>query len=122
MPDFASMEDFKFENDRHRVIVALLIADFFLFLMKHLKKNHLIQFVYVSQLVVDANGVLVLLKFLNQDFAKIVDFTQVKTDQSFDFIYEREPEGSAFEPLTLEKIMDQSINSLLRLMYKTCKN
>jgi hypothetical protein len=26
---------------------------------------------YLSQLIVDANGVLVLLKFLNQDFAKI---------------------------------------------------
>lgn len=46
----------------------------------------------------------------------------VKTDQSFDFIYEKEPEGSTFEPLTLEKVMDHSINSLLRLMYKTCKN
>ena len=48
MPDFATLEEHKFENDRHRVIVALLIADFFLFLMKHLKSNHLIQFVYVS--------------------------------------------------------------------------
>lgn len=63
-----------------------------------------------------------LLKFLNQDFAKIIDFSLVKTDQSFDFIYEKEPEGSTFEPLTLEKVMDHSINSLLRLMYKTCKN
>lgn len=64
-PDFASLEEYKFENDRHRVIVAMLIADFFLFLMKHLKNNHVLQFIYVSQLVVDANGVLVLLKFLN---------------------------------------------------------
>ena len=73
-PDFAAMDSFKYENDRHRVIVAMLISDFFLFLMKHLKNNHIIQFIYVSQLVVDANGVLVLLKFLNQDFAKVVDF------------------------------------------------
>jgi len=49
-------------------------------MMKHLKFNHVIQFIYVSQLVVDANGVLVLLKFLNQDFAKVVDFSQVKSD------------------------------------------
>ena len=79
-PDFASLEEYKFENDRHRVVVALLIADFFLFMMKHLKFNHVIQFIYVSQLVVDANGVLVLLKFLNQDFAKVVDFSLVKSD------------------------------------------
>ena len=65
LQDFAGMDEFKFENDRHRVIVALLIAEFFLFLMKHFKHNHVIQFIYISQLVVDANGVLVLLKFLN---------------------------------------------------------
>ena len=47
------------------MIVALIISDFFLFLMKHFKGNHVIQFIYISQLVVDANGVLVLLKFLN---------------------------------------------------------
>ena len=79
-PDFASLDEYKFENDRHRVIVALLIAEFFLSLMKHLKYNHVIQFIYVSQLVVDANGVLVLLKFLNQDFAKVVDFSANKLD------------------------------------------
>ena len=59
-----------------------------------------------------------LLKFLNQDFAKIVDFTQDKTDQLFDFIFEEGDQKS----LELTKIMDQSINSLLRLMYRTCKN
>lgn len=79
-PDFAALDEYKFENDRHRVIVALLIANFFLFLMKHLKYNHVIQFIYVSQLVVDANGVLVLLKFLNQDFTKLVDFSANKAD------------------------------------------
>ena len=78
-PDFATMEEFKFENDRHRVLVALVISDFFLYLMSHFKSNHIIQFIYISQLVVDANGVLVLLKFLNQDFAK-VDFSTVKID------------------------------------------
>ena len=117
MPDFATTEEYKFENDRHRVIVALLIADFFLLLMKHLKGNHVIQFVYVSQLVVDANGVLVLLKFLNQDFAKVVDFTTNKADQKFDFIFD-----SSDASVELEKIMERSINSLLKLMYKTCRN
>lgn len=115
-PDFAALDEYKFENDRHRVIVALLIADFFLFLMKHLKYNHVIQFIYVSQLVVDANGVLVLLKFLNQDFAKLVDFSANKADQAYDFIYD------ADSPLELEKIMERSVNSLLKLMYKTCRN
>ncbi|CDW84661.1 UNKNOWN [Stylonychia lemnae] len=114
-PDFATVEDYKYENDRHRVIVALVISDFFLFLMKHFKNNHVIQFIYISQLVVDANGVLVLLKFLNQDFTKI-DFSTVKIDQKYDFIY------NEVGQLQLDQILEYSINSLLRLMYKTCKN
>lgn len=118
VPDFAVVEEYKFENDRHRVIVAMLIADFFLFLMKHLKHNHVIQFIYVSQLVVDANGVLVLLKFLNQDFAKIIDFNEVKTDQLFDFINT----SDAIPYLPMDKVMEHSIDSLLKLMYKTCRN
>ena len=47
-PDFATVDDYKYENDRHRVIVALIISDFFLFLMKHFKNNHIIQFIYIS--------------------------------------------------------------------------
>jgi site-specific DNA-adenine methylase len=116
MPDFAAMEGFKYENDRHRVIVAMLIADSFLFFMKHLKSNHVIQFIYVSQLVVDANGVLVLLKFLNQDFAKVVDFSVEKNEESVDFIY------TSPDCLPLAKVMDHSISSLLQLMYTTCKH
>ena len=65
--------------------------------------------------MVDANGVLVLLKFLNQEFAKI-DFTTDKIDQKFPFLYN---DGMKIE---LEHILEQSIDSLLRLMYKTCKN
>jgi hypothetical protein len=42
IPDFATIEAYKFENDRHRVIVAMLISDFFLFIMKHFKSNHVI--------------------------------------------------------------------------------
>ena len=70
-PDFSKMPDYQFESDRHRIIVAMVISDFFLFMLKHFKANHLAQFMYLSALLVDANGVLVLLKFLNQDFGKI---------------------------------------------------
>jgi len=60
------------------MIVAMLISDYFLFMLKHLKANHLVQFLYLSQLLVDANGFLVLLKFLNQDF------TLIKFDENLD--------------------------------------
>jgi len=58
----------------------------------------------------------VLLKFLNQDFNK-VDFSS-KIDKKFLFL--NDPQGETF--VDLEKITECSINSLLSLMYKTCKN
>jgi hypothetical protein len=42
MPDFEVDAEYKYENDRHRVAVASVISDFFLFFMKHLKFNHII--------------------------------------------------------------------------------
>ena len=68
--DFFDLEDYRYENDRHRVITAMIISDLFIYMLKHFKANCINQFVYLSQLFVDANGVLVLLKFLNQGFEK----------------------------------------------------
>ena len=99
--------------DRHRIIVAMVISDFFLFMLKHFKANHFVQFMYLSQLLVDANGVLVLLKFLNQDFNKI-DFEK-KLDAQCAFLKVNEENN-------LNSTIEFSINSLLRLMYKTCKH
>ena len=68
---------------------------------------------YLSALLVDANGVLVLLKFLNQDFEKI-DFRS-RIDAKFEFL-------KVNKASNLSTTMEFAINSLLRLMYKTCKN
>lgn len=35
-------EEFEAENDRHRLIVALSISDFFLFLLRNFKTNHIV--------------------------------------------------------------------------------
>ena len=48
---------------------------------------------YLNQLIVDANGVLVLLKFLNQDFSKI-------------------------EQVSINHILEDAIEVLLSMMYK----
>ena len=56
---------------------------------------------------------LVLLKFLNQDFGKI-DF-ETKLDSKFDFL-------KVTDTSNLNTTMEFGIDSLLRLMYKTCKN
>jgi len=68
---------------------------------------------YLSALLVDANGVLVLLKFLNQDFGKI-DF-ETRIDNKLDYLKVSDSNNMA-------KTMEFGINSMLRLMYKTCKN
>lgn len=36
------------ETDRHRVLVAMVISDFFIFMLKHFKSNHVVQFMYLS--------------------------------------------------------------------------
>jgi hypothetical protein len=53
------------------MITAKFIGLLLVFMQKHFQTNHVLQFVYLSSLIVDANGVLVLLKFINQDFSKI---------------------------------------------------
>lgn len=91
----------------------MVISDFFLFLLKHFKANHLVQFMYLSALLVDANGVLVLLKSLNQDFSKINFDTKV--DNKLEFL-------KMSKDNNMSTTLDLCINSMLRLMYKTCKN
>lgn len=91
----------------------MVISDFFLFLLKHFKANHLVQFMYLSALLVDANGVLVLLKSLNQDFSKI-NF-DVAADRRLSFL-------KMSNENNMSTTLDLCINSMLRLMYKTCKN
>jgi len=41
-------EEIEAEQDRHRIVVALSISDFFLFLLRHFKKNHVVQFMYLT--------------------------------------------------------------------------
>lgn len=56
------------DRTRHRFIMAYSISRFFILLIKRLESNHVIQSSYLAQLITETNGVLVLLKFLNQDF------------------------------------------------------
>jgi hypothetical protein len=46
--NYAGQPEFGYEMDRHRIIAAMIISDFFLFLLKHLKANHIVHFIYVS--------------------------------------------------------------------------
>ena len=37
--DFFDLEDYKYENDRHRMIAAMIISDLFIYMLKHFKAN-----------------------------------------------------------------------------------
>lgn len=56
------------ELDRHRLYTANIIASTLLLLAKKLKANCVWQYSYLIQLITDANGVLVFLKFLTDKF------------------------------------------------------
>lgn len=63
--DIALIEDYKAEYIRHSVIIAKFIGKMLMLLMAHFEHNNPIQFYYLSHLIFDANGGLVLLKYIN---------------------------------------------------------
>jgi len=101
--------DYSIEIDRHRTIVAKTITEIFLFLLRHFKASHIMQASYLSQLVVDANGALVILKFLNQDLAKLEFGTH---EAALPWLKDR--------IMSLEQVLDEAVVLLLKLMYKLC--
>lgn len=68
------------------------------------------QFVYLIQLIVDANGVLVLLKFLNQDFSLFKEAPKLPL---------------LFAEFGTELVMSElqmfAVKGLLKLMRRTCE-
>lgn len=57
-----------YEFYRHKIYTTSAISTFFTFLLINFKSNALIQFTYLYQLISDANGILVFLKFLTDKF------------------------------------------------------
>jgi len=113
--DYFELEDYKYENDRHRIITAMIISDLFIYMLKHFKANCINQFIYLSQLLVDANGVLVLLKFLNQGFEKFQFDQNHQLDQKCPFLQLNEDHD-------LNSTIEETVCQLLRLTYKLCRN
>ena len=37
--DYFDLEDYRYENDRHRIITAMIISDLFIYMLKHFKAN-----------------------------------------------------------------------------------
>lgn len=70
-------KDCKFDIARHKEIVVKGTSAIIFLLLKHFKKNHILQAEYISQLIVDANGIVLILKYFNQD---IDQYVKVKTN------------------------------------------
>lgn len=59
------------ESTRHKLILVHYVAVLLELLIDRFKANHALQLSTLTQQIYDANGVLVMLKFMNQDFAQI---------------------------------------------------
>jgi hypothetical protein len=108
--DLAIQEEFKAENVRHSFICAKFIGQIFLFFASHFESNHLMQYLYLSHLIVDANGVLVLAKFLNQNFENINKAAMIKP-----------PCLSVSACQDPQRLISSTLLPLLHILYRICK-
>jgi Domain of unknown function (DUF3402) len=84
----------------HRLIVSHLIVKLLLNMVVRFKKNSYFQSAFLCQLISDANGILVLMKFINQDLKTAFEFKDLELD-NIDMI--------------------ESIENILKLLYVVCK-
>lgn len=63
------------EVNRHKEIIVKAVSAILLLLLKHLKVNHVYQFEFMSQHLVFANCIPLVLKFFNQN---IMSYVQAK--------------------------------------------
>jgi len=68
------LDSARLEHDltRHKEIITKAVSAVLLLLLKHYRLNHVYQFEYISQCMVYANCIPLVLKFLNQDMAAYI--------------------------------------------------
>lgn len=67
-------ESVRFETDIHRQkeIIIKAISGILILLLKHFKTNHIFQFEFISQHLVFANCIPLVIKFLNQNLVSYI--------------------------------------------------
>eukprot|EP00742_Colponemidia_sp_Colp-10_P005282 GILJ01005642.1.p1 GENE.GILJ01005642.1~~GILJ01005642.1.p1 ORF type:complete len:542 (-),score=96.31 GILJ01005642.1:226-1851(-) len=101
------------EYQRHKAILVFAVSDILLMTLQHSKRNHHGQFLYLSQLIVDANGILVMLKYINQDIQALFATHSGSN----------EPPSLLFlSPVSIFELLVASVVALLRLLHQLCKN
>lgn len=63
--------------NRHKEIIVKAVSAILLLLLKHFKLNHVYQFEFMSQHLVFANCVPLVLKFLNQNISAYIESKNV---------------------------------------------
>lgn len=63
--------------NRHKEIIVKAVSAILLLLLKHLKLNHIYQFEFMSQHLVFANCIPLVLKFLNQNILAYIEAKNV---------------------------------------------
>lgn len=63
--------------NRHKEIIVKAVSAILLLLLKHLKLNHIYQFEFMSQHLVFANCIPLVLKFLNQNIIAYIEAKNV---------------------------------------------
>ena len=74
---FTELSHLKKELERHRILTSQAISSFLIFILKQFKVNCVWQFSYLIQLITDANGALVFLKFITEKF----QFSEIQIPQ-----------------------------------------
>lgn len=72
------------DASRHKEVIIKAISAILILLLKHFKINHIYQFEYVSQQLMFANCIPLILKFLSQDIYSYI-FTSKSTISAIDF-------------------------------------
>ncbi|KRW99807.1 hypothetical protein PPERSA_07884 [Pseudocohnilembus persalinus] len=96
----------KLELNRHRITACYNISSIFLFLLKKFKSNSIWQYSYLIQLITDANGVLVFLKFLTEKFNLIPSLMRKMHNDSQKF----------------KIFLSYAVYQIQKLMFLTCNN
>lgn len=73
------LQSMKLGNDvnRHKEIIVKAVSAILLLLLKHFKLNHIYQFEFMSQHLVFANCIPLVLKFLNQNILSYIEARHV---------------------------------------------
>lgn len=93
------------EEPRHRYIAGLYISKVLIKLLKRFRMSHHLQFEYLCQLINDANGVLVILKFLNLETPELSRSLALKN----------------LGELKRVDLIEKSLQTMLKICYKVNK-